>query len=83
MKGIPPQDFVEIEVEDPKKGDKKTFKSLKEVLLSQVPYFEKYLKNNTKGYQVKIQVLSDVNVFDWIIQYAEYAFCSSLSSSEQ
>ena len=73
------QESIEIEVEDPKQGQKKNFKALKQVLLSQIPYFEKYLRNEPPGYLVRIQVLSDIVVFEWIIQYAEYNFYQNLS----
>ncbi|CDW87596.1 UNKNOWN [Stylonychia lemnae] len=72
------QNSVEIEVEDPKFNQKKIIRCLKEVIYQQIPYFEKYLREEQKGYLVKIQVLSDIHVFDWIMQFAENCFYHNL-----
>lgn len=42
--------------------------------MSQIPYLQKYLIRESHGYLVRIQVISNIQIFEWIIAYAEYQF---------
>lgn len=47
-------DYLEIDVEDPKLNNKKCLKCIREVVVQEIPYFKKYLKDEQSGYQVRI-----------------------------
>jgi hypothetical protein len=58
-----------IHVCDENKKMNKDFKCEKNLLLSQMKYFEKYLSGSSSIEDIDISVHCDINIFEWLMNY--------------
>jgi hypothetical protein len=56
---------------DENKKINKDFKCERNVLLSNMKYFDKYIKDKTSFDDIDISVHCDVKVFEWLVKYME------------
>lgn len=60
-----------IHVTDDKKGVYKDFSCPKDVLLSQMKYFEKHLNMADSPQDIDISVQCDIDIFEWLMKYVK------------
>jgi len=58
-----------IHVCDENKKLNKDFKCDKQLLITNMKYFEKYLSDSKSADDIDISVHCDINIFDWLMRY--------------
>ena len=63
------KEYIIIHVFDESRKVSKDFQCEKTLLLSQMKYFEKYLKEADSVEEIDISVHCDINIFEWLMKY--------------
>jgi hypothetical protein len=63
------RDFITIHVFDENRKMSKDFRCQKDLLVSYMKYFQKYLTDATSSDDIDISVHCDIKIFEWLLKY--------------
>lgn len=73
--------MIVIHVADEKKNVRKNFQCQKELLLSEMKYFERHLNMTDSAEDIDISVQCDLDIFEWLMKHVKGKKPSLVSSN--
>ena len=65
------EEMIVIRVSDEKKNIRKNFQCAKDLLLSEMKYFERHLNMNDSPEDIDISVQCDLDIFEWLMRHVK------------